>query len=69
MKARLRVSVENGKYTFILPEDDYRIKVLRYGEEWLTIEAGCNAVHSLMSELNDARQELSALNIMREENR
>lgn len=55
-KELLRVSVDNGKYTFILNDDDYRIKVLRYDQEWITIETGSKAIHCLMSELEQARE-------------
>lgn len=30
-KQEHRVSVEGGKYTFVVPADDYRVSILRYG--------------------------------------
>lgn len=49
----------DGKYTFILPDNDYRIKVLRYDEEWLWIEAGSKAVGSLVIKHIEAQQALA----------
>ncbi len=45
---RRSVTVADGKYIFISPKDDWRVFVLRYGEPWLTIEAGHNAIAALM---------------------
>jgi len=44
----LKVSVSNGKYTFIQKTDDWRIHVLRYNEPWLIIEDGHKAILALM---------------------
>lgn len=46
-----QVQVDGGKYTFVKFRDDWRVRVLRYGEEWLTIESGSNAVSALMAEV------------------
>lgn len=53
--SRLTVEVDE-KYTFILPKGDYRIQVLRYGEDWLWIDEGSNAVHALMAEVELLRE-------------
>lgn len=50
-KPERRISVADGKYEFIIPSDDWRVHVLRYGEPWIKIESGHNAVAALMSEL------------------
>lgn len=51
-----RISIENGKYTAFIPAGDYRIHVLRYGEEWLVIEQGSNPIASMMSEIVESRE-------------
>ena len=56
-----RIAVQDGKYTFFVPEGDYRAHCLRYGEEWHVFEQGCNAVIALMSELLDARELVGAI--------
>lgn len=60
-----RVSVDNGKYTFIFPEKDYRYKILRYGEEWHDLTGvASNAIHSIMCELDAARVVLAEVRCM-----
>lgn len=44
-----RIDVEDGKYTFVLKSNDYRVHVLRGGEPWHIIEQGCNAVWALVA--------------------
>ena len=44
----LFVKVYDGKYEFRLPANDWRVHVLRYGEAWLVIEEGHNAISSLV---------------------
>lgn len=56
-----KVEVNDKKYTFIVPEGDWRVHVLRYGEEWLVIEQGHNAVLALMMEVEELREELDKL--------
>ena len=51
-----RVSVDSGKYTFVIRDGDYIVRVLRYGDKWLSIEAGSNAVYALVDEIIEARQ-------------
>lgn len=58
---RMSVAVNDDKYTFFLKESDWRIHVLRYGEPWLVFDRGTNAIFSLMAELEEAREKLSAL--------
>lgn len=55
------VRVDNGKYTFIQPEGDYRPHILRYGEPWVVVEQGGNAVLALMYALDEARSEIARL--------
>jgi len=45
------VKIDNGKYTFLVPDGDYRVHVLRHGEPWLIIEQGCSAIQSLIQEV------------------
>ncbi len=45
------VETENGKYTFTIPDGDYRVHVMRYGEPWLIIERGCGAIQALIQEV------------------
>ena len=55
-KSEHRVSVENGKYTFVVPADDYRVSILRYGEPWHGPQGeASNALHQIMMELDAAR--------------
>lgn len=60
-KTELRVPVADGKYTFISPEDDYQIHVLRYNESWLAIGPGHKAIYCLMAELDEARKRIVEL--------
>lgn len=57
----LKIEVLGGKYTFILPEGDWRVHVLRYGEKWLVIESGHKAVFALMGEVEELREEVIRL--------
>ncbi len=60
-KTEHRVSVENGKYTFVVPADDYRVSILRYGEPWHGPQGeASNALHQIMMELDAARVVLEA---------
>lgn len=54
------IAVYDGKYTFQKHEGDWRVHVLRHGEPWLVIEAGCNAVSQLMYECEELREKLQA---------
>lgn len=47
------VTVNGGKYTFYIPENDWRVHCLRYGEAWMIFEEGTNAIASLMREYNE----------------
>lgn len=55
----LHVSVENGKYTVVLPKDG-SLKALRYGEEWRDC-CGDNLIYYLAFELNELREKLKEL--------
>lgn len=51
-----RVSVDNGKYTFVKSDNDYRVSILRYSEPWYGPQSeASNALHSIMRELDAAR--------------
>lgn len=58
MDREYRLSLDDGKYTFVKPVGDYRVYILRHGEPWVTIEAGCNAVFSLLYECLKLKGEL-----------
>jgi hypothetical protein len=59
-----RIAVMDGKYTFFVPEGDYRAHCLRHGEEWHVFDQGCNAVIALMSELIDSRALIESLHAL-----
>lgn len=50
-----QITTLDGKYTLRIPDGDWKIHVYRYGEPWLTIEAGHNAIADLMSEIEEWR--------------
>lgn len=55
-KSEHRVRVDNGKYTFVVPADDYRVSILRYGKPWHGPQGeASNALHAAMYELDAAR--------------
>jgi|KBSSwiStaDraftv2_1062776.scaffolds.fasta_scaffold00132_50 hypothetical protein len=55
-KTEHRVSVDSGKYTFVVPADDYRVSILRYGEPWHGPQGEASkALHAIMCELDAAR--------------
>lgn len=55
-KTEHRVSVEGGKYTFVVPADDYRVSILRHGEPWHGPQSeASNALLQIMMELDAAR--------------
>lgn len=61
-KDKLVIDVYNdGKYKFIIKEDDWRIHVLRYGEPWMIIEEGHNAIALLMQEVEELREKVLQL--------
>ncbi len=61
MKQEHRVSVDNGKYTFVAPAGHYAVSILRYGEPWHgPQEDASNALHSIMCELDASRVVLQA---------
>lgn len=55
------IAVGDGKYTFSIPEGDYRIHALRHGEPWLVISEGSKALFCALSELADARELIAAV--------
>ena len=54
-----RVSVNNGKYTFV-KEGFARIRILRHDEPWHAQTEAFNAIASVISELDAARVVLEA---------
>lgn len=63
--SNLRISVDDGKYTFVTPEDNRGIDVLRYGRAWVNIEKGSNAVMALMFKVEELEKENKRLNAIR----
>jgi hypothetical protein len=55
------IPVDGGKYTFVVPEGDWRVHILRGGEPWVVISEGHKAIQALLGEL-DAAQMLAAAN-------
>lgn len=53
------VSVDNGKYTFVL-RDGWKLEVKRHGDPWIHDLDGAKAIHSMMAELDAARVVLEA---------
>lgn len=61
-KSEHRVRVDNGKYTFVVPADDYRVSILRYGEPWHGPQGeASNALHAIMYALDAARVVVQAV--------
>jgi hypothetical protein len=56
-----RITVDGGKYTFFVPEGDWKIHVLRHGEPWVILETASKAIWSLIAELCDARELIAAI--------
>ena len=57
-----KISVENGKYTFYIPDGDWRVYIDRYDlKEWVIVELGSEAVHALCAELEETRRQLRNL--------
>lgn len=46
-----KITVGEGKYTFIKYKNDWHIHCLRYGEPWIIFGKGHNAVNALMWDL------------------
>lgn len=49
----LSIPVEGGKYTFIVPKEDWRVFILRSGKPWLMVEKGHKALTSLLFEMSE----------------
>jgi hypothetical protein len=49
---QLRLSVDDGKYTFILKGGS--LHILRYGEKWVVQPAGQKAIIALMHEVAES---------------
>ena len=56
-----RVSVDGGKYTFVIPADDYRVGILRHGKPWHEQSEASHALHAIMCELDAARVVIEAV--------
>ena len=50
----MRIDVDDGKYTFVLGADS-TLRIERYGELWVTLSQGPNAVLALMYEIAELR--------------
>lgn len=46
-----------GKYTFKVGPDDWRVSILRYGDPWVVISTGTKALISILCELEELRKE------------
>lgn len=55
--AEIQTVVYDGKYTFVQSDNDYRVKCLRYGEQWMVIEKGSNAINALLYEFSNIKAE------------
>lgn len=53
-----KITLNEGKYTFINYKDDWRIYCLRYGEPWVIFEKGHKAISALMWNLEQALEGL-----------
>jgi hypothetical protein len=60
-RTETRISVYDGKYTFVREEGDYRVEILRHGEPWVIIEKGSNAINQLLEEFIELRERVAAL--------
>ena len=56
---RLELSVCEGKYTFIMPANDYRCHILRYGKPWLILKEGSKAIDALIFEALEMKERLN----------
>lgn len=52
-----KISILDGKYTFILTQGDYQVHCLLYGEPWWIFERGSRAVAALVRECLDLKGE------------
>jgi len=43
-----KITVNDGKYTFIKNDKDWRVHCLRYDEPWMIFEKGHNAISGLI---------------------
>lgn len=55
-----RIALDNGKYTFVLEDDDCTLNCLRHGKPWREF-VGDNAVHSLFYYAVEKDAEITAL--------
>lgn len=55
----MKIKVHNGKYEFDASE--WRLRVRRYGDDWMPDMPGKNAVISMMQELDAARLVVQAV--------
>lgn len=57
------VVVDNGKYTFKCdPSTSWKLKILRHGDDWVTIHAGSTSVMSLMYRCEELEAQLAERN-------
>lgn len=55
------IRLDGGKYTFYMPDGEWRPHINRYGEPWVVIGDGCNAVTSLMYAVEAAQSIVHAV--------
>jgi len=65
----MKIKVQDGKYTFLTSENDYRVFILRHGEDWHVIEAGCNAVAALMRRVEELEKQVETLGCTADKNK
>ena len=53
------LTVDDGKYTFRQPDEEWQVHVLRHGEPWIVISEGHNAITSLVEEHREALIEIA----------
>ena len=58
----MKYETADKKYTFEVPEGDYRVHVARYSEpDWLVIEKGHKAISTLLHEAEEYRDAMGRL--------
>ena len=61
MKIEPTITVCDGKYTFDIPEGDWRVHIDRYEvKSWVVIEEGHKAVLALMQRVEELEQTVRA---------
>lgn len=61
MSKETKITVGEGKYTFLKNDKDWRIHCLRYNEPWMVFEEGSNAISSLLYNYSELQAENTRL--------